>query len=154
MVRYNHHVLEKKWLAPWSAPFPSLEGFPSMDGATSACTIFISTGSTQIDLENFRLLILTDFLGYCKTGSPPLVSWLGAGEEQLSQAQHYGVRLVSSCSKGNNWDLAVLPRDYSFLVPNIVCTERFLCGRFLDQIPVAEFLPDFGLDALRVFSLY
>ena len=147
MSRYNHRVLEKKWRAIWAEEEPG-------QGVTTACTVYIPTESVQLDLENLRLLVLADFFGYCESGFQPLIFWIGAGERQHSEAKNLGMRLSSYSELVAPCDLAILPRDFTFLAPDLDSTNKLLCGRFWGQTPVLELLPDFGLDALRVFFLY
>lgn len=147
MSRYNHHVLEKKWLANWAQ-------VPQLEQEFMACTVYIPQENPSLGLENLRLLMLTDFFGVCASGVKPHIQWIGAGEERLNQALSFGIQVAPFSPEGTPYDLGIFPRDFTYLTPSIVCTESIFCGRFLDSTSVAEFLPDFGLDALRLFFLF
>lgn len=144
MSRYNHHIIEKKWLQKWGE-------HPQTSLNSRVCTIYLPNDLATVDLENLRLLMLTDFFGYCLKGSKSQITWFGGEELREQVANTYGFQLCSASTE--RYDFALFPRDFSHLVPVISWNNHLFCGRFLDQTCLTELLSDFGLDALRLFFL-
>lgn len=146
MSRYNHHILEQKWLKRWGE-------HPTEKTKFQVGTLYLPKDDSALDLENLRLLMLADFFGYTLGGSGAQILWL-SGERLVAETTSvYGFYFSSFEEDHEICDFLLVPRDFTHFATEVSYDKRFLCGRFLDSTPVHELHGDFGLDALRLFFL-
>ena len=144
MARYNHGVVERKWRV--SHKFD--------DAKKRVCTVLVPKESDELDLENARLLVLTDFFAALALGEKPHIICLGAKEHWPESVGGLGLVATSDLDDSATYDFGVIPRDYTSGLGQRTVAETFCPGRLLETCSLAEVFYDFGADALRVYFLY
>lgn len=146
MERYNHSLVERKWM-------PKISDSP-VDGAPlpRVGSLLVPGEGPECDLENARLLVLADFLALTSWG--PGFAHVYWGERQVEPLlRRLGVRAFFS-ERQEGGELVVLPRDFPQLWPSGTHGRVFICGRLLGGMALKPLLFDFGGDALRLYFLY
>ena len=147
MLRYNHATIERKWRKTW-------EQDQSLDQENArVCTVLIPGDRGELSMENVRLLVLTDFFASIYFGKKVPISVLDGKEGWLQDTSKFGL-LTQDGAIDNDYDLAVLPRDYAWACGQLRTVDTLFCGRLLHSGPLRDFLPDFGVDALRIYFLH
>ena len=150
MIRYNHGMIEGKWRSRWA------EGAsPSKEGARVLVRL-IPKDEEKLDLENARIALVSHFLASVTIDENPYLSIPGASENWLKDARRLGLRVKGGADDGE-YDLAILSRDYVHTLSGDPKSARiFLCGRLLETegFVLRDLLPDFGVDAFRVYFLF
>lgn len=142
MIRYNHRLVERKWRKAWVADSTFFSEY------SRACTYLFPKEQAELDLENARLLVLTDFFATWSTGLKPKITWVHGQSTWLDLVEQLGIWVEPNISQGDNYDLSIVPRGLT------ASQGSFLCGRLHNGMRLSELLPDFGGDALRVYFLY
>lgn len=147
MVRYNHSMIERKWRDHWG------QDIDASEETVRACTVLVPSDSEALTLENARLLFLADFLVSSFYGARSAIAAIGVTEPWMRDAVHLGLS-VQGAVWGEQYPIAVVPRDYGYRANQLRARDILSCGRLLNTGPMSDFLPDFGVDALRVYCLY
>jgi len=147
MVRYNHSMIERKWRDRWG------QGQDENHETVRTCAVLVPSDSATLTLENARLLILADFLASVCYGASSTVVAIGVTERWMKDAANLALS-VQDAVCGEHYPIAVVPRDYGDAGDQLRAADILSCGRLLKTGPVSDFLPDFGVDALRVYCLY
>ncbi|NMB20328.1 MAG: hypothetical protein GX979_05635 [Firmicutes bacterium] len=148
-MRYNHGMLEAKWRGRTGS------GSISVGNEMDVFVKLIPKDGKQLDLENARLLLISHFLATITTSQEPHLSIPFAFEDWLDDARGLGLRIEGGAMDGG-FDLAVFPRDFvDGLSRQSQNGRAFLCGRLLDTegMYLTDLLPDFGVDACRIYFL-
>lgn len=153
MLRYNHGIVERKWRESWA------EALGSSQKLSNTCTVLIPRTGEELDLENARLLVLTDFLGSWFLGQKPQIAMLNDQKSWLESICKLGLWAQCSANVHDVYDFGLISRDYAPKDDKIRCKEVYFCGRLLPghDLPentMTDFLADFGADALRIYFLY
>lgn len=143
MSRYNHRISERKWKSHWSYPPETNRHY---------LTAIVPSASDGLSLENARLLIFADFYRRLHQENIPSLHSTAVDETLIQQALDLGVHLHTEPAL--EYEFCVASRDYLHLVEIEAVGDLLACGRFLTDGPVADFLPDYGADALRLFFLF
>lgn len=146
-MRYNHRLLERKWLKVW-------QGNPRQFGDLSQSHVqLICKDDLRFDLENARLFVLADFFSFIWTGKRTQISSAHSPENWSILAAQLGLEFAQCRGEKEVYDLQVVPRDYAGL--NFVEARKTLqVGRFLNTPVIDNYLGDFGGDALRLTFLF
>ncbi|MCK9526185.1 MAG: hypothetical protein M0R49_09700 [Limnochordia bacterium] len=147
MIRYNHAVIERKWRKRWAE---------EENRGPLVAVQLVPKEAARLDLENGRLVLVSHFLATILAGEKPQISLLGAAQGWLGDARALGVAVQDGVGTGR-YDLMVLPRDYARTKHrNVEAALTFLPGRLLETggVSLGHLLPDFGVDACRVYVLF
>ena len=147
MLRYNHAVIERKWRRIWQE-----EQYFSQEDA-QVCTVLVPGDSGELGMENARLLVLTDFFASVYFGKKVPISVCGGQERWFKEINTLGLFSQARASDAG-YELAVLPRDYVRAMGELRARDTLYCGRLLRTESMRDLLPDFGVDALRIYFLY
>lgn len=143
-VRYNHGIIEAKWLNQW-------EQEPSDPGVKVQVRL-IPKKEAKLDLENARLLLLSHFLAMVVAGKEPCLSVVGASDVWFEEARCLGLQFGTEAD--TEGVVEVLPRDYvEKRTRDKEASQSYLCGRLMGTqgMYLHDLLPDFGVDAFRVY---
>lgn len=147
MLRYNHSLVEKKWLQAEQEKPRAGEGLPA------ACTVLIPKDHAGVDLENARLLVLTDFFASLSWNRSWVHLTVGGTDRLQNIARRLGITFqpaVAPVSCG----LALLPRDFAHLGNAVQGEQMLLTGRLLGGMDLEPLLMDVGGDVLRLYFLH
>lgn len=149
MLRYNHRIIERKWRETWSKK-------QSLSKKTKIASAFlIPKNDQQFNLENARILVLTDFFAATLWKEDYFIYASGC-PSFLAKADQLGIFVAPQMQDDSNYDLAVIPRDFNTHLhrTDLTIRKQFVCGRLLDAMDAEELLSDFGGDALRIYFLF
>ncbi|NMB01868.1 MAG: hypothetical protein GX971_10230 [Firmicutes bacterium] len=147
MLRYNHRILERKWRIIYR------EHHNSLENPKRACAFLIP--KEQVNLENARLLVLTDVFAASFWKDNYRVILMDGNYSCRGDLERLGVFATTVSPQDNvHFDFAVVSRDFRQHLQHQSEAEVFSCGRFLQGMGVEELVPDFGGDALRVYFLF
>lgn len=145
MEQYNHRLLERRWIDGCLAPRDWFAQGPR------ACALLIPGDSPELELENARLLVLADFFAAASWNK--YTNW-AVGEGSLPQGiNRLALQVEKVDNLGDEWDLAVVPRDFAHWCPDLASATVVESGRLLRGMALADLLADFGGDALRLYFL-
>ncbi|HHT91005.1 MAG: hypothetical protein QM451_03195 [Bacillota bacterium] len=146
MRRYNRAVVERRWRTSFRIQCCE-------EQQQRACTGLIPKESGGLDLENARLLVLTDFFAMSLFKKKSPIAVRGAQASWMEEVDRLGL-IAEEASVSREYALAVIPRDYPALLRPLRATSVLSSGRLLHAGPMGDVLPDFGGDALRIYFLY
>jgi hypothetical protein len=140
-------MIERKWRDRWG------QGQDENHETVRTCAVLVPSDSATLTLENARLLILADFLASVCYGASSTVVAIGVTERWMKDAANLALS-VQDAVCGEHYPIAVVPRDYGDAGDQLRAADILSCGRLLKTGPVSDFLPDFGVDALRIYCLF
>lgn len=147
MQRYNHSLVERKWLSIVSQEKHQKDSLPRVG------TVLVPGDSEAVELENARLLVLADFFASVRWGRDFRHEVVSGDGRLMRSIERLGI-IWRPAEQGCSWDFAVAPRDFPHLSGSLPCSETFLCGRLLEGMALSDLLLDFGGDALRIYFLF
>lgn len=147
MLRYNHSLVERKWMELIE------EQKQAQPGAPRICTVLVPGDSAEIELENARLVVLADFFAALRWPEGWVHEVCGGTEDLPRAALRLGTAPALTRTQPG-FQLGVVPRDYQHLIRAVDCRETLYVGRFLGGLALDDLLLDFGGDALRIFFLF
>lgn len=148
MLRYNHRLVERKWRQIWEQDASSCREL------NRACTVLIPKNDEKLDLENARLLVLSDFFVSSRLGQKPQISAFRGRESWLGSAIELGLFAHHSNIAQTRHDFGVMCRDYASENDRMMASDVLCCGRLLHAPNLNDLLGDFGGDALRLYFLF
>lgn len=147
MLRYNHSLVERKWIEFVKQGQQAGEELPR------AYTVLVPGDGDGVDLENARLLVLTDFFAALAWGRGFVHCFAGSGDRLVSVMARLGVAAEPG-QMGGSCHLAVVPRDFPHLGRHLDCGQVIFSGRHLGGMALGPLLADVGGDALRIYFLF
>jgi len=147
MLRYNHTLVERKWLKTIQEEKRAAGDCPR------ACTVLVPGHSPGVALENARLLVLTDFFASLAWGRRFVHCALGGEKGFLDSMASLGVA-PTPASGEKEFQLAVVPRDFARLGRGLAFQKVVYSGRLLGGWDLDLLHTDFGGDALRLYFLF